>query len=101
MYNEGHWKHDYKEGRGDVLFDTKIKDETGNSIFIKRKSFKDYLNEYFFSCLEVFYLTENMGCLPFAGGWAEQPAEITAVINLFRIERSIWDKEQMEKESKS
>ena len=42
-------------------------------------------------------MTENMSCLPFAGGWAEQPDEITTVIALFRVEQSKWEAEEREK----
>ena len=56
------------------------------------------MSEYFWSALEIYILTENLECLPFAGGWAEQPAEIVSILNLFRVEKSLWDKEQFDKE---
>ena len=98
LYNEGIWKAEYKGERGDVLYDTRLKNEDGSSLFIKRKDFKTYMSEYFWSALEVYILCENLDCLPFAGGWAEQPAEITTILNLFRVEKSLWDKEQFDKE---
>jgi hypothetical protein len=39
-----------------------------------------------------------MQCLPFSGGWAEQPECITMAINLFRVEQSRWEQEEREKE---
>lgn len=45
-------------------------------------------------------MTENMQCLPFAGGWAEQPYEIVTVISLLRVEQSKWDKEELDKKLK-
>lgn len=98
LYNEGIWKAEYRGERGDVLYDTRLKNEDGSSLFIKRKDFKTYMSEYFWSALEVYILCENLECLPFAGGWAEQPAEITTILNLFRVEKSAWDKEQWDKE---
>ena len=81
-----------------MLYDTRLKNEDGSSLFIKRKDFRTYMSEYFWSALEVYILSENLDCLPFAGGWAEQPAEITTILNLFRVEKSLWDKEQFDKE---
>ena len=98
LYNEGIWKAEYKGERGNVLYDTKLKNEDGSSLFILRKDFAQYMNEYFWSALEIYILSENLQCFPFAGGWAEQPAEITAILNLFRVEKSLWDKEQRDKE---
>lgn len=43
-------------------------------------------------------MTENMKCLPFAGGWAEQPEYIFQIINLFRVEEDRWEQEEREKE---
>ena len=42
-------------------------------------------------------MTETMNVLPFFGGWAEQPFEITTVIALFRAEQSKWEEEEREK----
>ena len=42
-------------------------------------------------------MTETMKCLPFSGGWAEQPYEIATVIALFRIEQNRWENEEWEK----
>ena len=42
-------------------------------------------------------MTETMDGLPFSGGWAEQPYEITTVIALFRAEQSKWEAEEWEK----
>ncbi len=91
-------KHEYKGKRGDVLYDTKVQDEAGSNILIPRKTFREYLTPYFWSALDMFYLTENMKCLPFGGGWAEQPEEITVIINLFRIEQSKIEEEKWKKD---
>lgn len=45
-------------------------------------------------------MTENMKCLPFSGGWAEQPFELVTVIALFRVEQSKWEQEETEKKFK-
>ena len=46
--------------------------------------------------LDVFYTTENLGCLPFAGGWAEQPAWIVQVLSVLKVERWKVDDEERE-----
>jgi hypothetical protein len=48
--------------------------------------------------LYIWNRTENLECLPFAGGWAEQPGFIPEIINLFRCEKAEWDRIQWEKE---
>lgn len=79
------------------MWNTHVKDEEGKEIFIKRSEIKGYLDEYFWSALNIYFMTENMSCLPFSGGWAEQPEEITTVIALFRVEQSKWESEEWEK----
>jgi len=44
----------------------------------------------------VFCLSENMGCLPFAGGWAEQPEWIAHAISTLKVERFKADEEERE-----
>jgi hypothetical protein len=44
--------------------------------------------------LEVFYTSENLGCLPFAGGWAEQPEWITRALAVLKVEKSRVDEEE-------
>lgn len=89
--------------RGEVFWNTHVK-ETKNGkeleIFIKRKDIKTYFDDYFWSAMNIYCMTENMQCLPFLGGWAEQPAEITSIISLFRVEQSKWEKEEIEKKYK-
>ena len=46
--------------------------------------------------LDVFYTTENLGCLPFAGGWAEQPEWITMALSVLKVERWRVDEEERE-----
>ncbi len=46
--------------------------------------------------MEVFVTSENMGCLPFSGGWAEQPAWITHAISVLKVERYNIDNEERE-----
>jgi len=46
----------------------------------------------------VFYTSESMGCLPFAGGWAEQPEWITQAISILKVER--WRIDEEEREAK-
>jgi hypothetical protein len=44
--------------------------------------------------LDVFYTSENMGCLPFAGGWAEQPAWIALTLSVLKVEKFRVDEEE-------
>jgi hypothetical protein len=80
------------------LWNTRVKDECGWDVFIPVKDLAAFLTEEFFTALEVYCLSENMGCLPFAGGWAEQPEWITLAISTMKVERFNVDKEESEKE---
>jgi hypothetical protein len=79
------------------LWNTRVKDEYGKDVFIPVKDLAAYLSEEFYTALEVYYISENMGCLPFAGGWAEQPEWITLAISTLKVERLNVDKEESEK----
>jgi acetate kinase len=59
-------------------------------------SAEDYLTKEFYAAYEVFCLSENMDCLPFAGGWAEQPEWITQAISTLKVERFKVDEEERE-----
>ncbi|MCL2762232.1 MAG: hypothetical protein FWD36_03365 [Treponema sp.] len=37
---------------------------------------------------------ENLGCLPFSGGWAEQPEWIIQALSVLKIERWKVDEEE-------
>jgi len=41
-------------------------------------------------------MCENLGCLPFAGGWAEQPEWITQALAVLKVERYKVDEEERE-----
>ena len=41
-------------------------------------------------------MCENIGCLPFTGGWAEQPLWIIQAISILKAERWKVDEEERE-----
>jgi hypothetical protein len=55
-----------------------------------------YITDEFCRALEVFCVTENLGCLPFAGGWAEQPAWAVQALLVLKAERQAADEEERE-----
>ena len=67
-------------------------------MFIPTRDAAAYVNEEFYAALEVFHASEVMGCLPFAGGWAEQPEWITKAIATLKVER--WKADEEERETK-
>ena len=81
-----------------LLWNTRVKDGRGDDVFIPVRDAASYVNEEFYAAWEVFCLSENMGCLPFAGGWAEQPEWITRAISTLKIERFKADEEEREME---
>jgi hypothetical protein len=79
-----------------LLWNTRIKDERGQDVFIPIQDAAAYITEEFCAALEVFCVSENMGCLPFSGGWAEQPEWITQAISILKVERYKIDEEEYE-----
>ena len=65
-------------------------------MFIPLSEAASYVDEEFYRAYEVYIMTENMGCLPFAGGWAEQPEWITRALSVLKVERWKIDKEERE-----
>jgi hypothetical protein len=55
-----------------------------------------YITEEFYAALDVFCTCENLGSLPFSGGWAEQPAWITQALSVLKVERWKVDEEERE-----
>jgi len=78
------------------LWNTRVKDERGQEVFIQTQDAAGYITEEFRAALEVFHTSENLGCLPFAGGWAEQPEWIVHAISVLKTERWKVDEEERE-----
>jgi len=78
------------------LWNTRVKDESGQEIFIPSRDAAGYITEDFFTMFAVFCTTQNLECLPFAGGWAEQPAWITTALEILKVEKCIADEEDRE-----
>ena len=95
MYRAGKHKARVSPGRN-PLWNTRAKDERGHDVFIPVRDAALYITEEFCAALEVFRVSENMGCLPFAGGWAEQPEWITRAIFTLKAERFAADEEERE-----
>ena len=77
-------------------WNTRVKDESGQDVFIPTAETASYITEEFFAALDVFYTSENLGCLPFAGGWAEQPEWIAQALSVLKVERWKVDEEERE-----
>ena len=54
----------------------------GRLTTIKRSEVNEYLDDWFWSALDVWYRWRTFGGLPFSGGWAEQPAHLVYVIEI-------------------
>lgn len=87
-------------GRENLPWPTGVKDEDGKIIVIPTSAAKDYVNERFWQAYRVYLVTETLGCLPFGGGWAEQPEWIVTALTAFKSEMALWRQEQNIKEEK-
>lgn len=76
-------------------------DENGQTIFIKAIDAGTYLTEEFYQALHIFYTTENLGVLPFAGGWAEQPEWIVTVLTTLKAEQARIEREEIEERKRN
>lgn len=54
----------------------------GKLVTIMRSEVNAYLDDWFWSAFDVWYRWKMFGCLPFSGGWAEQPAHLITVIEV-------------------
>lgn len=73
---------------------TGVKDDEGKDIIILQKDAVNYLTDNFYICWYVYCMTENLGTLPFAGGWAEQPFWITEALAILKVEESKMEAEK-------
>lgn len=48
----------------------------------------------------VFCTTQNLECLPFAGGWAEQPLWIAQALEILKVEKYKADEEDREQKQR-
>ena len=80
------------------LWNTRVTDERGQDIFIQSSDAASYITAEFTAALNVFCMCENLGCLPFAGGWAEQPEWIIKALAVLKTER--WKADEEEREEK-
>lgn len=87
-------------GREDLLWPTGVKDENGSVIAIPTSAAKDYVSEDFRQAYRMYLITETLGCLPFGGGWAEQPDWVVTALTAFKSEMALWHQEQRHKEEK-
>ena len=99
MYRAG--KHQARTAPGrDPLWNSRAKDERGQDIFIRTSEAVSYITGESYTMLEVFYTSENLGCLPFGGGWAEQPVWIAQALSVLKVEKSRVDEEERESKRK-
>jgi hypothetical protein len=84
----------------DLFWNTRVKDERGQDVFVPLSKTASYVTEAFYTMLNVFYTSENLGCLPFSGGWAEQPAWITQALSVLKVEKYLADEEERKQKQK-
>jgi len=85
-----------RAGKREKLWNSGVDDDNGGKIFVSYGDMESYLTDEFFQCWEVYLLSEDIGCLPFTGGWAEQPEWIVRAIMLFKRETALWEQKEHE-----
>ena len=83
------------------MWDTGVKDADGKNVVILLAKAGEYLTEEFWTCLDVFFMTETVECLPFGGGWAEQPFWIAQVLSILKSERNLLERKEIEDSKKN
>jgi hypothetical protein len=68
-----------------------------NDIRINRADIPSYWTQYYYSALRIFYRYKRFG-LPFSGGWAQQPAYLIDMLELFDSIQDSHERHEMNKE---
>lgn len=77
----------YYEGR-----EERITDLFGG-IIVKRNLIPDLLDDFFYDCVGLYIKFKRYG-LPFIGGWANQPAVVIDILDMFEYVINVIDAEQ-------
>ncbi len=82
-----------RRGRENVEIPTGVKDEEGKPVWIKACEVMSYLDAEFFSALDIYLTSEILECLPYDGGWAEQPYPIVVALTTLKMEQKAMEAE--------
>ena len=52
----------------------------GKLVPVRRSQAREWADDWFFSCLDLWWRWRTFSALPFAGGWADQPAHMVEII---------------------
>lgn len=52
----------------------------GRLVKVMRSEAREWADDWFFSCLDLWWRWRTFGGLPFAGGWADQPSHMVEII---------------------
>jgi hypothetical protein len=94
LYRSGKHKAKFREGRGWLPVETGVEDENGKPISVPLDDVKNYVNEWFFWCMEIFSTTELLGKLPYGEGWMENPWDLVLVIRTLKSEENRWEQQE-------
>jgi hypothetical protein len=77
-----------------------VEDGGGGRIFVRFSDMASYLTDEFFQCWNVYRISEELGSLPFSGGWAEQPEWMVRAILLFKREAALHEQKEFDERRK-
>ena len=77
LWSQGHANAKVRKQIGDGRLGAVV---DGKLVTVWRSSVGDWCDDYFFSCLDLWWRWKTFGSLPFSGGWAEQPSHLTEII---------------------
>ncbi len=87
-----------RKGREWLPIETGVVGDDGKEIIIKSGEIWSYMDEYFYTALDLYNNTELFGSLPFSGGWAEQPYPVYRVLQILKSESNRWESMEIEKQ---
>ena len=70
-----------------------------NGSRIKWTEIKGFLNEYYYSAVEIYNRFKRYG-FPYSGGWAEQPEYIVQLIDIFESTVDSYHRHEREKQER-
>jgi len=96
LWKAGKLKAKVRPGREWLPIKTGVIGENGKEIEIPTRDVGKYIDAYFWEAMDLYNTTALLECLPFSGGWAEQPYELLVILRTLKSEANRWERKEFE-----
>ena len=73
----------------------------GSLITVWRSEVAEWCDDWLMSVVDLWWRWRTFSCLPFAGGWAEQPSHIMEAIEVAESASKVHESEQRRQQERS